>query len=154
MDCSPPGSPVHGIFQAKILEQVAISYPKGSSQPRARTCFSYIGRWILYYWATWEAPERAIVRLQFWIYFFSMRNLQVDLGKLYSLFFTMFKFHLWQSHCWPTVWRTCVFSGWVFIVFLVSLIPCASLLEPVVFVRKVRCIAWGCGAEKAGIELA
>ena len=33
MDCSPPGSSVHGIFQARILEQVAISYCRGSSQP-------------------------------------------------------------------------------------------------------------------------
>ena len=31
MDCSPPGSSVHGIFQARILEKVAISYSRGSS---------------------------------------------------------------------------------------------------------------------------
>ncbi|CAM9325162.1 unnamed protein product [Rangifer tarandus platyrhynchus] len=36
-DCSLPGSSVHGIFQAKILEWVAISYSRGSSQPRNRT---------------------------------------------------------------------------------------------------------------------
>ena len=34
MDCSPPGFSVHGIFQAKILEWVAISSSRGSSQPR------------------------------------------------------------------------------------------------------------------------
>ena len=34
MDCSPPGSSVHEILQARILEWVAISYSKGSSQPR------------------------------------------------------------------------------------------------------------------------
>ena len=33
-DCSPPGSSVHGIFQARILEWVAISYSRGSSWPR------------------------------------------------------------------------------------------------------------------------
>ena len=33
-DCIPPGSSVHGISQARILEQVAISYTRGSSQPR------------------------------------------------------------------------------------------------------------------------
>ena len=37
MDCSPPGSPVHGISQARILEWVAISSSRGSSQPRDRT---------------------------------------------------------------------------------------------------------------------
>ena len=33
MDCSPPGSSVHGILQARILEEVAISHSRGSSQP-------------------------------------------------------------------------------------------------------------------------
>ena len=34
MDCSPPGSSVHGIFQARILEWVAVSYSRRSSQAR------------------------------------------------------------------------------------------------------------------------
>ena len=34
MDCSPPGSSVHGSFQARILEWVAIFYSRGYSQPR------------------------------------------------------------------------------------------------------------------------
>ena len=54
---SPSGSSVHGIFQARILEWVAISYSRGSSQPRDWThisCISCIGRWILYRCATWE----------------------------------------------------------------------------------------------------
>ena len=34
MDCSPPGSSVHGILQARILEWVAISFSRGASQPR------------------------------------------------------------------------------------------------------------------------
>ena len=37
MDCSPPGSSVCGIFQARILEGVAIPFSKGSSQLRVRT---------------------------------------------------------------------------------------------------------------------
>ena len=36
MDCSLPGSSVHGIFQARVLEWVAISFSRGSSQPRDR----------------------------------------------------------------------------------------------------------------------
>ena len=58
MDCSPLGSSVYGIFHASILELVAISYSRGSSQPRDLTqvfCTSCIGRWILYHWSTWEA---------------------------------------------------------------------------------------------------
>ena len=34
MDCSLPGSSIHGIFQAKILEWVAISFSRGSFRPR------------------------------------------------------------------------------------------------------------------------
>ena len=34
MDCSSPGSSVHGIFHARILEWVAISYSRGCCQPR------------------------------------------------------------------------------------------------------------------------
>jgi len=37
MDCSPPGSSVHGILQATILEWVTISFSKGYSQPRDQT---------------------------------------------------------------------------------------------------------------------
>ena len=37
MDCSPPGSSVHGILQTRILEWVAIPFPGGSSQPRDQT---------------------------------------------------------------------------------------------------------------------
>ena len=54
MDCSPPGSSVHGIFQARVLEWVAISFSTGSSQIMDRTPVSCIGRWILYCWANRE----------------------------------------------------------------------------------------------------
>ena len=37
MDCSLPGSSVHGISQAIVLEWIVISFSKGSSQPRDRT---------------------------------------------------------------------------------------------------------------------
>ena len=42
MDYSPPGSSVHGISWARILEWVAISFFRGSSRPRDWTCLSYI----------------------------------------------------------------------------------------------------------------
>ena len=51
MDCSLPGSSVHGILQSRILEWVAISFSRGSSQPRDWTSISYvscIGRGVLY----------------------------------------------------------------------------------------------------------
>ena len=42
MDCSPPGSSVHEILQARILEWVAIPFSRGSSQPRDQTQVSCI----------------------------------------------------------------------------------------------------------------
>ena len=60
MDCSPPGSPVRGIFQARMLEWIAISSCRRLSQPRDRncvSCISCVGRQILYHCTTWEAPE-------------------------------------------------------------------------------------------------
>ena len=42
MDCGPPGSSVHGIFQAGVLEWGAISFSRRSSQPRDRTQASHI----------------------------------------------------------------------------------------------------------------
>ena len=42
MNCSPSDSSVHGISQARILEQVAVSFSRGSSRPRGQTCISYV----------------------------------------------------------------------------------------------------------------
>ena len=51
MDCSPPGSSVQGVLQARILEWVAMLSSRGSFQPMDRICISYvscIGRQVLY----------------------------------------------------------------------------------------------------------
>ena len=60
MNCRLWGSFVHGIFQARILEWVAISSSRGSSWPWVdRNHVSYVpytGRWILSHCVTWEAP--------------------------------------------------------------------------------------------------
>ena len=55
MDCSLPGSSVHGIFQAKVLEWVAISFSSGSFQPRDWTQISCIADRCFTVWATSEA---------------------------------------------------------------------------------------------------
>ena len=75
MDCSLPGSSVHGFFQARILKWVVISYSRGSSQPRDRThvsCVSFIGRQILNHCATCEVPRNYVELVFFtsgtWLY--------------------------------------------------------------------------------------
>ena len=60
INCSPPGFSVHGILQARLLEWVAISSSRESSQPRNWTlisCISCIGRWILYHQHHLESPQ-------------------------------------------------------------------------------------------------
>ena len=55
MDCSLPGSSVHGIPQARTLEWVAISFSRGSSPPRDQTQASHIAGRFFTIWATREA---------------------------------------------------------------------------------------------------
>ena len=56
MDCSPRGSSVHGIFQARVLKWAAIAFSRGSSRPRDRTWVSWISGRRFTVWATREAP--------------------------------------------------------------------------------------------------
>ena len=61
----PPGSSIHGILQARILEWLAMPLSRGSSQPRHRTCISYIsciGRQVLYHQRHLGNSGQALVR--------------------------------------------------------------------------------------------
>ena len=59
MDCSPPGLSIHGIFQARVLEWIAISFSRGSSWPRDRTrpCLPHC-RQTLYHLSHLGSPMR------------------------------------------------------------------------------------------------
>ena len=59
MDCILPGSSVHGIFQAIVLEWIAISFSRGSSQTRDWTQVSHIVDRHFTVWATREVPGGA-----------------------------------------------------------------------------------------------
>ena len=56
-DCGLPGSSVHGILQARILEWVAIAFSRVSSQPRDRTQVSCLAGSLFTIWTTREAPK-------------------------------------------------------------------------------------------------
>ena len=57
MNCSPPGSSVHKLSQARRLERVAISFSKGSSWPRDWTCLSYtVGKFF-----TTKPPGKPVI---------------------------------------------------------------------------------------------
>ena len=55
LDCSLPGSSVHGLLQVRILEWVAIPYSRESSLSRDHTHVSCIADRFFIHWATWEA---------------------------------------------------------------------------------------------------
>ena len=88
MDCSPPGSPVHGILQARILEWVAMLSSRESYQPRNWTQVSRIAGEFFTIWAIREAPlfswGKALMeswhhKNYFWNYSNSLSFLQWDL---------------------------------------------------------------------------
>ena len=62
MDCSPPGSSVHEISQARILEWAAIPFSRGSSRPRDQTQVSWIAGRFFTVRDTRKAPGMCIVR--------------------------------------------------------------------------------------------
>ena len=82
-DCSPPGSSVYGILQARILEWLVILFSKGSSQPRDRTQISCIAGRFFTVWATREAPF--LSRCQSGGMFFQVIYLAFSLSVVLSL---------------------------------------------------------------------
>ena len=89
MDCNPPGSSVHGILQARILQWVAMPSSRGSFQPRNRTQVSRIAGGFFTIWATrealyWDTDARLQARAdrsddtrspQFWMEWWSLLSL-------------------------------------------------------------------------------
>jgi hypothetical protein len=91
MDCSPLRSSVHGIFQARILKWVAISYTRVFSWSKDWTPISCIGRQILYHCAIgyevvilWLCPLYQLLMEFFVLFIFFLTNELVNLT--------------WQSH--------------------------------------------------------
>ena len=68
VDCSPSGSSVYGILQARILEWVAIPFSRGSSWPRDQIWVSHIPGSFFTVWATRESPELLLLKYLFNIY--------------------------------------------------------------------------------------
>ena len=71
VDCSPSGSSIHGILQARILEWVAISFSNGSSRPRDQTQVSRIAGRCFNLWATSIIPLISLFKLLTWFWDFN-----------------------------------------------------------------------------------
>ena len=121
MDCSPPGSSVRGIFQARTPERVAIPFSRGSSWPRDQTWVSCIAGGFFTDLATREAPEGEH-RLAGNVCIIKLGNLEdrlsctvillpAVLSKLPSLRFSSLGFrcelHLWIFSEVPTTFVVC-----------------------------------------------
>ena len=125
MDCSPLGSFVHGILQARILEWVAIPFSRGSSRPRDRILFSCIAGRLFTVWTTreatvWAAREAGPLCLQgqqiCWSGLMETPNLIKHLIWYYAKEMLALPFCLIISHPWasalrshsykPTIWSS------------------------------------------------
>ena len=95
INCSPPGSTVYGIFQARILKWVAIPFSRGSSWLRDWTHISCIGRQILYHWATWEALNK-----HYWLIFSLLYKFVLKSGYHSSECVEIIVFIFWTSRGW------------------------------------------------------
>ena len=83
MDCSLLGSSVHGIFQARILEWVAISFSRGSSNTREWTWVSRIAGRFFTIWATREAHMSHIIEQ--WTSYLNSRHTATSSGRFVYL---------------------------------------------------------------------
>ena len=106
IDCSLPGSSIPGIFQARILEWVAISFSRGSSWPRDRTQVSHIAVRCFTLWATRKAPISRGGHFSFlWCCpnpfpLLDIQSLLTGNRNIYEIFF----FHsesIYAIHLWP-----------------------------------------------------
>ena len=73
MDCSLPGSSVHGIFQALVLEWIAVSFSRGSSRPGDWTRVSRIVDRHFTVWATREVNRKLQIKTTMWYHVMPMR---------------------------------------------------------------------------------
>ena len=87
MDCSR--SSVHGIFQAIVLEWIAISFSRGSSQPRDRTQVSCIVDRCFTVWATREVYQRLV-----FVFVFVFKALKNQSNKLSAITHGQHQFRL------------------------------------------------------------
>ena len=74
---SPPDSSVHGLLQARVLERAAVSFSRGSSQPRDRTCASCVADGLF----TVEPPGKPHA------YFTTIQTNDVPFGQCLFIYF-------------------------------------------------------------------
>ena len=141
-DCSPPSSSACRIFQARMLEWVAISYSRGSSRPRDWThisCISCFGRWILYHCVTWEAQEVAgwMIKTK---YYFNHPKICFSVPFIIILgFFLLIPHCLHKSVCKGFKWHKNEISAAINILHSSGVIHCKVLFRLVMEMWRGTC---------------
>ena len=97
MDCSPPGSSVHGILQARILEWVAIPFSRGISQPRDQTRVSRTAGRFFANRATREALLHLYINVQLHIIIYNITYLVGQVVKNLPM--------MQKTRVWPLCWE-------------------------------------------------
>ena len=122
MDCSLPGSSVHVIFQARVLEWVATSFSRGSSQPWNRTQVSHIAGRCFTIWTNREAIKKFFFNQSIWLSDTAGWLAQFPFSIQFFLASFQPKIDTWQnSGPWNisrscgisfAFWNKCYFSIW------------------------------------------
>ena len=109
MDCSWSVSSVHGIFQARVLEWIAISFSRGSSQPRNQTRVSHIAGRRFTIWATRDCcmtnPDSILKSRDITL------STKVHLVKVMVFSVVMYGYKSWTTKK-DEHWRTDAFELW------------------------------------------
>ena len=109
MDCSLPGSSVHGIFQARILEWVVISFSRffPSRYQIHGSCGSSTGRQFLYHWASWKALKIMLLFKCVFVFFNSLVS-----WSIFHLFLPFFTYESYTSILSPFFCCCCPWSSY------------------------------------------
>ena len=99
IDCIPPGSSIHWIFQARVLEWVAIPFSRGSSWPRDQTLVPHIAGRCFTVWATREAPSYIHIHIYIYIHTYIYVYIYIYI-HIYVPFLNIMVF---QMHCIPVL---------------------------------------------------
>ena len=123
MNCSPPGSSVHGTFQARILEQAAIFSSRASSWARDWTCISCIGRRFTCHWegnihlGNWYSYSHLYIFLYYFSYFVldSKFSLDISHGMAAHFFKSIIE---WSASVFHMVQIPQLFVTWFYYIVL------------------------------------
>ena len=143
MECSPPGSSVHGILQARILEWVAISFSRGSSWLRNWTRVSCTTGGFLTDWAVIEAPKE-------WTYTYTciyIWHINVYDIHMYDIYIYMYTYVcIWHTHVYIYMYMTYtyIWNRYDFIYWTYCICICQGFLYMFLYMSYTYLHAYMC----------